>query len=84
MIGGIEMTLELKQYRSDFFNNSTQPYSLGGVKEITEKTEYGVGHFAITIFDRRVFISSCFEYVKDAESGKYFIKNGKWVADDEI
>ena len=68
------MTLELKQYKSDFFNNSTQPYSLGGVKEITEKTEYGTGHFAITIFDRRVFITACYEYVKDAESGKYFVK----------
>ena len=31
------MTLELKQYKSDFFNNSTKPYLLGGVKEITEK-----------------------------------------------
>ena len=76
------MTLELKQYKSDFFNNSTQPYSLGGVKEITDKTEYGIGHFAITISDRRVLITDRYEYVKDAESGKYFVKNGKWVADD--
>ena len=78
------MTLELKQYKSDFFNNSTQPYSLGGVKEITDKTEYGIGHFAIhfAIINRRVFITNCYEYVKDAESGKYYVKNGKWVADD--
>ena len=75
------MTLELKQYKSDFFNNSTQPYLLGGVEEITDKTEYAIGHFAITISDRRVFITSCYEYVKDAESGKYYVKNGKWVKD---
>ena len=78
------MTLELKQYKSDFFNNSTQPYLLGGVKEITDKTEYGIGHFAIhfAIINRRVFITDCYEYVKDAESGKYYVKNGKWVSDD--
>jgi hypothetical protein len=77
------MTLELKMNKNDFFNNSTEPYQLGGVKEITDKTGYGKGHFAITIFDRRVFITECYEYVKDADSGKYFVKNGKWVADDE-
>ena len=73
------MTLELKQYNSEVFNN--RPYLLGGVEEITDKTEYGIGHFAITIFDRRVFITSCYEYDKDAESGKYYVKNGKWVKD---
>ena len=73
------MTLELKQYNSEVFNN--RPYLLGGVEEITDKTEYGIGHFAITIFDRRVFITSCYKYVKDAESGKYYVKNGKWVKD---
>ena len=74
------MTLELKQYNSEVFNN--RPYLIVGVKEITDKTEYGIGHFAITIFDRRVFITDCYEYVKDVESGKYFVKKGKWVADD--
>ncbi len=73
------MTLELKQYYNDFFNNSTNPYLLGGVKEITSNTEYGDGHFAITIYDRRVFFTDAFEYVKDKDSGKYFVKNGEWV-----
>ena len=59
------MTLELKQYNSEVFNN--RPYLLGGVKEITDKTEYGIGHFAITISDRRVLITDRYEYVKDAE-----------------
>ena len=74
------MILELKQYKSDFFDN--RPYLLGGVEEITDKTEYGIGHFAITISDRRVLMTDRYEYVKDAESGKYFVKKGKWVADD--
>lgn len=73
------MTLELKQYYSDFFNNSTKPYLLDGVKEITSNTEYGDGHFAITIFDRQVFLTDAFEYVKDLDSGKYFVKDGKWI-----
>ena len=45
------MTLELKRYKSDFFNNSTEPYRLSGVKSITNNTIYGEGHFAITIYD---------------------------------
>ena len=75
------MTLELKQYNSEVFNN--RPYLLGGVKEITEKTEYGVGRFAMdfSIFGSRVYTTDCYEYVKDAESGKYYVKNGKWVKD---
>lgn len=28
------MTLELKRYKDDFFNNSTEPYALGGVTDI--------------------------------------------------
>ncbi len=75
------MTLELKQYYNEFFNNSTKPYSLGGVKEIASNTEYGDGHFSITIFDRRVFLTDAFEYVKDSDSGKYFVKDGKWIDD---
>ena len=77
------MTLELKQYKSDFFNNSTKPYRLGGVKLITSDTIYGKGHFAITIFDTKVFLIDCFEYVKDADSGKFFVENGKWCADND-
>ncbi len=77
------MTLEIKQYRSYFFHNSTEPYRLSGVIDITDKTEYGEGHFAITISDRRVFYPEYFEYVKDADSGKYYIKDGIWVADNE-
>lgn len=76
------MTLELKRYKDDFFNNSTEPYVLGGVKKITEKTVYGEGHFSITIFDECFFITNYFEYVKDRDSGKMFVKNGKWVAEN--
>ena len=76
------MTLELKRCKPgeyNFFGVSTEPYTLGGVKEITSHTEYGTGRFAITIFDRRVLITKCFDYVKDPDSGKYFVKNGEWV-----
>lgn len=75
------MTLELKQYKSDFFNNYTEPYTLSGVKSITNETIYGEGHFAITIFDTRVFITDAFEYVKEIDSGKIYVKNGKWVCE---
>lgn len=70
------MTLEIKQL------HATAPYLLGGVQKITDKTEYGDGHFAITIFDRRIFVASCFEYVKDAEKEKYYVKTGKWVGEE--
>lgn len=75
------MTLEIKRL------HATVPYLLGGVQKITDKTEYGDGYFAITIFDitifdRRIFVTSCFEYVKDVEKGKYYVKMGKWVGDD--
>ena len=49
------MTLEIKRL------HATAPYSLGGVQKITDKTEYGDGRFAITIFDRRIFVTSCFD-----------------------
>ena len=81
------MTLELKQYKSDFFNNSTKPYRLGGVKSITSDTIYGKGYFAITIFDTKVFLTDCFEYVKDADSGKFSVKMESGVptmTDNEI
>lgn len=69
------MTLELKRYKDDFFNNSTEPYRLGGVKDVTNKVEY----FEILIFDRRLFRAKDFEYVRCIETGKYYINNGKWV-----
>ena len=69
------MTLELKQWNNE-------PYALGGVQEITDKTEYGEGHFAITIFDRRIFFLDCFEYVKCRETGEYFVNRGEWVKTD--
>lgn len=74
------MTLEMKQYKHHVFNNSTEPYRLGGVKAITNETIYGGGHFSITIFDTRVFATEFFEYVKDADSGKLYVENGRWVA----
>lgn len=73
------MILELKRYEDDFFNNSIEPYRLGGVEDVTDKTEYGEGYFAITIFDRRVFFVKDFEYVRCVETGKYYINNGKCV-----
>lgn len=66
------MTLELKRYGSP-------AYLLGGVVEITPDTEYGDGRFAIEIFDRRVFASECFEYVKDPDTKRVFVRNGEWV-----
>ena len=72
------MTLELLMKQDDRFGEKA-PYRLGGVKEITEQTEYGEGHFAITIFDRRVFFTEVFEYVKNDDTGEYFVKDGKWV-----
>lgn len=79
------MTLELKQYKNDVIDNScyTKPYHLWGVEHITDKTEYGTGCFSITIFDTRILAIDFFEYVKDADSGKMFIKNGKWVAEND-
>lgn len=78
------MTLKLKYAPSEFGAKTIiKPFFLYGVKEITNETEYGKGHFAITIFDRRVFITSGFSYVKNEETGKLYVRNGKWVADEE-
>ena len=68
------ITFELKQKGKD-------KYSLGGVVKITNETEYGEGHFAVVIFDRRVFYTEAFEFVRCRETGKYFVKDGKWVYD---
>ena len=73
------MTLELKQYKNNFFYNSDDPYKLDGVVSVNINTEYGEDTFAVTIFDTRIFIASVFEYVKDADTGEYFVKDGKCV-----
>lgn len=75
------MTLELKQY-PNFAYSAPKAYRLGGVKKITSQTEYGEGNFAITIFDRRVFVTDYFEFVRDPDSGKYYVKDGKWVGEN--
>lgn len=73
------MTLELKRYKDDFLTIQQNQYRLGGVEDVTDKTGYGEGHFAISIFDRRIFLVKDFEYVRCVETGKYYINNGKWV-----
>lgn len=70
------MTLELKRWNEE-------PYALGGVTKITDKTEYGEGHFAITIFDRRVFFLNCFEFVRCRETGTVYVNRGEWVGGGE-
>lgn len=80
------MTLELLRYPDEFFESTRnpKPYTLGGVEKITCNTEYCVGHFAITIFDTRVFVTELFQYVKNAETGEYYVKDGVWVAVPEV
>ena len=68
------ITLELKQKEKD-------EYSLGGVVKITNDTEYGEGHFAVVIFDRQIFFTDAFEFVRCGETGEYFVKDGVWVYD---
>lgn len=68
------ITLELKQ-------REKAEYSMGNVVKITNDTEYGDGHFAIVIFDRRVFYTDAFEFVRCRETGEYFVKDGVWVYD---
>lgn len=77
------MTLELKQYPNQINQQYQKSYFLGGVQEITNQTEYGPGYFAITIFDRRIFVTCDFEYIKEKGRERYFIKNGKWVENEE-
>lgn len=80
------MILELLRYKDDFFkaNRNPKPYKLGGVEKITCNTEYGIGHFAITIFDTRIFVTELFQYVKNAETGEYYVKNGAWVRQKDV
>lgn len=76
------MTLELKQY-PNWAIAEPAPYLLGGVKEITCDTEHGEGYHAITIFDRRVFATECFEFVRNRDTGEYYVKNGKWAYEEK-
>ncbi len=78
------MTLELKKYKDDFFNWSTEPYRLERVERITNETVYGKGCFSITIFDERFFLTKTFEYIKNADTDEYFVKNGEWVGDTKM
>ena len=71
------ITLELKRY-------GESEYTLGGVVKITDNTEYGKGHFAIFIFDRRVFFANDFEFVRCKETGEYFVKDGIWNYKSEL
>lgn len=75
------MTLELKQYKNSFFDNSTEPYALGGVKDIGLMPKHEE-YFFITIFDTRILVPEAFEYVKDRDTGTYYVRDGKWVSDN--
>ena len=70
------MTLEMLRYQEDWMSPQ-KPYNLYSVEDIVP---YKVGYFTITIFDRRLFRLQDFRYVKDKETGKYYVKNGMWVA----
>ena len=74
MVTDNPITIELKQW-------GKAEYSLGGVVTITNDTEYGGGYFAVVIFDRRVFYTAAFEFVRCRETGEYFVKDGMWVWD---
>lgn len=74
------MILELKRYKDSFFDNSTEPYAFGGVEEIGLMPKHE-DYFYITIFDTRIFSTDSFEYVKDRDTEAYFVRDGKWVAE---
>ncbi len=73
------MTLELLQY-PNWVHLKQTPYRLGGVEKITCDTELGYGHFSTKIFDTRTFCTDMFEYVRNVDTGKFYVKDGKWVA----
>ena len=75
------MTLELKRYKDSFFDNSTEPYALGGVEEIGLMPKHEE-YVYITIFDTRIFVPESFEYIKDRDTGTYYVRDGKWVFDN--
>lgn len=70
------MTLELKQYKPEFFNNSTEPYQLDGVISVSNCYN---DKFSITMLDTNFFPIHCFEYVKIVDNGITIIKYGEWV-----
>ena len=70
------MTLELKQYKPEFFNNSTEPYQLYGVQSVSN---CGYDRFSITMLDTNFFPIHCFEYVKIIDKGITIIKDGEWM-----
>ena len=74
------MNIEMLQ-KPNWCRQNPEPYILNCIDKITCDTVYGYGNFS-TCFDNEmiVYVTDCFRHVKNADTGKYYVKDGKWVA----
>lgn len=82
------MTLEIKKYCNPELYNSDTPYDLQRVLCIFYaqgshyKYDPGSGCVSITTTCAELFPVREFEYVKNKDTGEYYVKDGKWVRKD--
>ena len=74
------MNIEMLQ-KPNWRCQNPEQYILNCIDKITCDTVYGYGYFS-TCFDNEmiVYVTDCFRHVKNADTGKYYVKDGKWVA----
>jgi hypothetical protein len=75
------MTLELKKY-SSWEPHKPNDYMLYGVKYIFRYPEYVKGNFTIVVNSTYIMPIKMFEYVRDIDTDKYYIKDGEWCGND--
>lgn len=73
------MTLELKMFPDEYGLSSVAPYALSKVRKISSSSKARL--VDITIDDTRSFLISRFDYIKDIDTGEYFVRNGEWIKD---
>ena len=73
------MTIEMLQ-KPNWLRQNPEPYILNRISKITCDTDYGYGYFATCFDNEMVFVTDCFRHVKNADTGKYYVKDGKWIA----
>ena len=72
------ITLELKFRNDDTYRWRTEPFEICDVKDVG-RDNIQSDHFFVEAPDRKLLKIEFFEYVKNADTGAMYVKDGKWV-----